>query len=211
MCWRPSASQALNILLASVVTVPADHQSTGHVDTTDPPYTRDRHIEAAIRGDIAEQHDLGLTGAATAHEHWSRPANEAKLVPGPPTELALISTPGTTSDAERNLRVAQRMTRYRLTIVGGLAKQTIYRDLKQYFGVESTEVRWIETERSREPPLNRLKGMQPESDIVFCVTGWIGHAESQKVIELSRKCGVKCVPVRRRSEIIDELRQQLGD
>jgi hypothetical protein len=168
-------------------------------------------IGTAIRADVAEQHDLGLTGAATSHEHWSQPADTAKLLPGPPPKLALIVEPRVVSDAERDLRVARRMTSVRLTIVGGLAKETVYKQLKKNYGVEACDVRWIQTEKSREPPLDQLKGMQPESDIVLCVTGWIGHAESRKVVDLSRRCGVKCVCVEKRSEIVDTLRQQLGD
>lgn len=208
---KREASQALNMLLASVVTVPSGHAASGRVDTTQPPYVRDARIDSAIKADIAEQHDLGLAGTGTSAEHWAQDAAHAEILPGPPTELALITAPGAASERERDLRVAWRLVDYRLTIVGGLAKETVYKDLKRKFEVDSTAVRWIETEKSAEPPLNRLKGMQPGSDIVFCVTGWLGHAESHKVVKLTRKCGVKCVCVEKRSEIVDELRRHLGE
>ena len=207
---KREASRALNVLLGAVVTVPDDYQPTGRVDASDPRYVKDGTIEVSLRADIAEQHELGLTGTATSHEHWSKPATELQLSPGPPKQVAIVTAPGTVSDTERDRWVSRRISKYRLTIVGGVAKETVYKELKSNFGMDGSEVRWIETEKSRGAPLDRLKGMQAESDIVFCVTGWIGHAESQKVVELSAKCGVKCVCVEKRSGIIDGLREHFG-
>lgn len=208
---RREATQALSLLLASVVAPPDAKTTTGSVVTTDPRYVKDPLIDTAIKSDVAEQHNLGLLGAATAHAHWSEPAETARLRPGPPQDLTFVTVPGVVSAAERDLRVAKRLATYRLTIVGGLAKESVYKQLKTTFGVEEADVRWIETERSQEAPLDQLRGMRPGSDIVFCVTGWISHAESQKVVRLSRKCGVTCIVVEKRSEVVEQLRAHFDD
>lgn len=201
------AMQALNTLLTRVAPLPPDEASEGVADHFVPAYVRDSGLGTALAFDVAEQHECGLLGAATTAAHWSEPATVVAVKPGPPDAINLALDPHVVLPGEEDRLIQRALGNRRITLVGGRPVARISEDLESSFLVS---VRWIEVETGREPNLEPLRGIRPEADVVFCITGHIGHAASEKALRIAKRRGVLAVCVEKASEVADQIRAIYG-
>ena len=175
----------------------------------DPAYVRDEDLGAAIALDAAGHADESLIGAATHTAHWAEHAEVVRVVPPPPEEMTLVTEPGVMTDRERDLMLARRLYEMRVTIVGGTHSDGTCRRLMDRFLLDPEQIRWIECEKGRQPPLESLRGIRKDHDVLVCITGAIGHAESEKTIRIGRRGGVEAIYVESASRIPEGLRNAL--
>ena len=184
-----------------------ENAAEGVVEEFDPRYVLDEELGQAVALDVAEQYMCGLIGAASEPSHWERDCEMVSILPGPPPGLHLAMEPAQVLPGEIDHRVRSALRRRRVTIVGGSENASVMMELQERF---AANVRWIEAETSREPNLRPLKGMLPAAEVVFCITGAIGHAGSTKAVQVSRARGVLAICVERPGEIASRLLDLFG-
>lgn len=206
---KRDAARALNSLMTMLVTDGvSDRERPAPV--FNPAYVRDEKLGPAIARDVATQGQGPMLGAATHPTHWERDVDLVQVVPGPPDRLLLVREPGIAVGAEVDYAVANRLERRRITIVGDRPRQSVCDELCDRFAISYEQIRWIESEPGSEPETDRLKGMNGQRDVVFCVTGKIGHAGRDKTLRIARGCGVRVVCVENASSIASQLRMLFG-
>ncbi len=175
-----------------------------------PSYRAHPMGERAIGSDAVALHQSGLCGMATDTEHWEEEVNTLRFDPPPPESLELLFEPGSRTAEEADRSVAGYLADRRLTIVGGVPAEQVYVQLEHRFEVGRKSIRWIGAEPGARLNLNALDGLQARSDIVYCVTGRIGHDGSTKAKKCCRKRGLKLREVERGNDIVDDLYQRHG-
>jgi hypothetical protein len=211
-CPRPlcrDARKAIGVLLSRVVS-PEHYRQPGTPSTFQPEYARGVSLGAALADDVCGDRSGWMAGAASVPSHWAEETDNVRVVPGPPDALALIHDPSERCEGEVNLHVAAELTSGRITIVGGKKVPHLIDSLRAKFGLGVAQIRWIESEKDHEPEVDRLKGANPATEIVFCLTGAIGHSGSRKTLEICRRQGVRVLCLKKASQIPDELRTTLG-
>jgi hypothetical protein len=93
--------------------------------------------------------------------------------------------------------------------VGGVLSDNVVENLKERFTPK--EIRWFDAEPGSQLNLDGLLGLQSRVDVVYCVTGHIGHDESIKAKQCCRKRGVEIRKVEKAGEIADDLCQRYGN
>jgi len=96
----------------------------------------------------------------------------------------------------------------RLTIVGGVRNEQVLNDLNVRFTPK--EVRWLDAEPGTRLNLDGLTGLRARVDVVYCVTGHIGHDGSTKARQCCRKRGIEIRKVEKPREILEDLRRRHG-
>jgi hypothetical protein len=199
-----AARRAVYGLLARLLRPSADAAVTA------TPSLRPRHIagglvEEAIALDAAMLHDAPLRAIASSHAHWAEASDTVAFNPPPPDRLPILFEPGERLAAEVDDDVSAALRGRRVTIIGGRESPLVLGDLSGRFGVSANETRWIEADGNKRMQLELLNAVRPDRDIVFCVTGYISHADSQKVIGLTQRRGVVTRCVEKRREIVGAL------
>lgn len=204
------ARLAIGRLLAAVAPLPQEGAIEGNVDCFSPAYVHNDELADSMALDVAQQHDCGLVGAATVPQHWAEDVRVVRAEPGPPDAMHLVVEPHLEVPGEVDHRVRRALRKRRVTVVGGRRRPALLRELADLFAVPGESVRWIEAESGREPNLGPLAGMQPEIEVLFCITGAIGHAASDRALSHAQSKGVRAVRVERPNLIVDELRRLFG-
>jgi len=200
------AHRALSTLLQQVAV--ASDGLREDPPTLSPEYLAVEPGGQAIGTDSAVLHDQGLMGVATAHDHWRQPADILHFDPPPPSSLGLVFEPHGRLQCEIEHAVYHYFESRRFTIVGGIPSAHILEDLANRFDIK--QVRWIGSERSKKLNLSALDGLQPGVDVVYCITGHIGHADSTKAKKCCKKRGVKLVEVEHGNDIVGDLSRRHG-
>ncbi|HEX6205053.1 MAG TPA: hypothetical protein VFZ29_04520 [Solirubrobacterales bacterium] len=210
-CPSALAREARRAFTGFLTEVAADPPfSAGDVPDLDPEYVLDEEFGLAIAIDFAEHGDERLIGAASRYSNWERQVDAIQVKPSPPREVPLVTEPQQVLEKEIDLRVAKVLVGRRITIVGGRRSTPIVERICQCFGPEVAQIRWLEAEPNKSPNLDGLENVRPETDVVICITGAIGHPESDTVARRSRRGGLEPVLVERRSEIETALRARYG-
>jgi hypothetical protein len=184
-------------------------------DTQDPPpsltprYLGHDEGEAAIGSDAAALHQLRLLALATAEAHWEKPEKIVVFNPPPPESLSLLFEPSQQVSGEVDHAVHRFLKKRRITVVGGIRSDNVVAELNDRFTPQ--EIRWFDTEPGSRLNLDGLLGLQSRVDVVYCVTGHIGHDESIKAKKCCRKRGVEIRKVEKASEIADDLCRRHGN
>lgn len=176
--------------------------------TLSPDYGVSEEAANAIALDAAALHTQGLVALATAEGHWSQAGPAVRLIPPPPAELELLFTPKGRLAGDTDRAVARHLRTRRVTIVGGVPSGRIRADLANRFS--PAQIRWYGSEPGSNLNLDPLEGLDARVDIVYCVTGHIGHAGSIKADKCCHRRGVRLRKVERASEIIPDLRNRHG-
>lgn len=209
----PSAlSRAARRAFTNFLTEVADKPSLSPLDIPmlNPEYILDEELGTAVALDFAEHGDDYLIGAATRHSHWRSQSETIRVEPPPPEAVKVVIGPGEEVQGEANLRVARDLASKRLTIVGGKLSETVIAKICGEFRLRHEQIRWLEAEQNKSPNLDVLHGIRVEKDVVICITGAIGHPESDTVLRRSRRGGIEPVLIERRSEIPAALRRRYG-
>jgi hypothetical protein len=192
------AHRSLAMLLKQVAAAETRHP---------PPRLSPRHQpdggEEAIGMDAAALHESPILGLATAKEHWDSVAESVMFEPPPPESLTLLFEPGASLPDEEDLAVRRFLKDRRVTIVGGVRDEQVLNDLTTRF--QPKEVRWFGAEPGPRLNLDGLTGLHARFDVVYCVTGHIGHEGSIKAKKCCRKRGIEMRKVSKAGEIVNDL------
>lgn len=174
------------------------------------PSLRPRHaaaglVEEAIALDAALLHDTPLRAIASSASRWTETSDTVVFDPPPPERLPILVEPHQRLAVEIDDDVATALRGRRVTIVGGRESQLVTGDLSGRFGIPASQTRWVEVDGKKRLQLELLNAVRPDRDLVFCVTGYISHADSEKVIALTRRRGVATLCVEKRREIVVAL------
>jgi hypothetical protein len=197
------ARRALGELLASIATDEAE--SVAQIPDLEPSYVKHPECGMALAIDIAEQHANSMVGAASHPEHWEYSSDSVTLRPPPPVEMPLAFEPHAISEREKEARVAMRLQQARVLVVGGKQSVEVVTNLEGRFDLPVDQITWIEVEPHKHPNVKRLMGARPGRDVIVCITGKIGHAESEKVVSIARSRGIDPLLVEKASEIAEGL------
>jgi hypothetical protein len=203
------ARRGLSVLLSQVA-VPSQSRQDGAPPTLRPAYVADRRAAPAIGCDAANLEDEGLIGLATSAEHWSEPANAIAVAPPPPAELFVALVPKQQLACERNAAVASHLCNKRLTIIGGLRDPALLEAWCERFQIDVDQVRWLEAEKGHRLSLEALNGLRATVDIVYCVTGRIGHAGSTSARKKCVKRGIEMRCIAQANAVADDLVDRHG-
>lgn len=173
-----------------------------------PQYQANQEGEAAIGADLAALHQSALLGLATAREHWAVSSDCVQLDPPPPECVPLIFDPLAPLQEESERAVKTYFKKRRLTIVGGIPNDALIDELKGRF--QPREIRWLGAEPGSNLNLDSLSGLQARIDVVYCITGHIGHDGSTKAKQCCSKRGIELRKVSKSSEIADDLCRRHG-
>lgn len=195
------AYRALATLLSQVAT--ATPKVGGPSPALVPKYQAHEMGEAAIGTDAAALHETGLLGLASAEEHWVEPSESVFFEPPPPVSLQLLFEPGGALGGESDAAVRRFLRQRRLTIVGGIADDRILSELQDRFCPK--ELRWFGAEPGSRLNLDGLLGLQARADVVYCITGHIGHDGSIKAKQCCKKRGVEMRKVANANDIAEDL------
>lgn len=161
--------------------------------------------EQAISLDAFVLHRDELYGLATACEHWSEQVDTLRFEPPPPESLELFFKPGNRTPQEVDRSVARYFSGRRLTIVGGVPADRILNEIENRFGIHRRDIRWIGSEPGARLNLSSLDGLRARVDVVYCITGHIGHDGSTKAKKCCGKRGVRMRKVHDSGDIVDDL------
>jgi hypothetical protein len=205
---RNEYRQALNKILSRVV-CPASE--TG-ARTLDPSYCGPAGLREALELDISGSSGSGIGAIASAQSFWSYAADEVFVSPPPPSRLALCFEPGATLAVELADRIREKFSEKKLIIIGGQPSDRVLDEIRHATGISRRSITWIASERSKKPRDldRRLAKLDPCRDIVICVTGQIGHAESEAAATAAAKAGVAYFPIENRNDIANRLISKLA-
>jgi hypothetical protein len=195
---------ALNRILARVEL----HVAESGERAFTPSYLGTSDEALALQLDVSGTYGAPVIGIATASNHWSDiEANHVKIIPPPPTRLALCCLPGAEVLSERQHRIANFYVGLRIHIVGAIPSQRIMEQILEVTGMTRSNLSWIPCEKSR-PPRNlddRWRHLEPSRDVTVCITGRVGHATSNKAQRVANHAGVIHLKVELPSQLPDEL------
>jgi hypothetical protein len=78
------------------------------------------------------------------------------------------------------------------------------------FHLDATQVRWFGSEPNGRLNLKPLDGLRAAKDIVYCITGHVGHPERDATKQRCVKRGIQLRHVEYANQIADDLRAQFG-
>jgi hypothetical protein len=201
---RTEYRRALSTLLSRVV-LPA---SDGAQPTTVPAYRGPAAAANALVNDAARSVGSGVVGIATCEESWTARAQSVSFLPPPPSELELCVEPGSPLGVEDAKRTRKFFANRRIHIVGGQPIARVTVAISKLTGLPESEIAWIPAEKGKPPRdiKKRWSRLQPERDITACVTGRIGHAQSEAAARAAEGCGVVHLLVESANELPDRLK-----
>lgn len=208
------AAERLTVMLTAVGVVDdeACGDLSGDVPDLDPAYVGSGDGGLALAMDLRTGHCRALVGVATRQTSWADArAATVDCRPPPPKDVPLVHEPNAAARGERDVYAGVNLHGRRLSIVGHRVDAKVYKELEKRLGWVTGAIRWIECEKGHKPPLEPLKGMQSDRDLLCCLTGHIGHAGSQKALGIAKKCGVAAICVDEAREITDALVARYGD
>jgi hypothetical protein len=205
-----AARRAVYGLLARLLR-PSDDVDVPAAPSLRPRHLADDLVAEAIGLDAALLHDTPVRAIASSVAHWAEVSDAVAFDPPPPELLPILVEPGQRLAAEVDDEVATALLGHRVTIVGGRESQIVMGDLLGRFGVPADQIRWVEAGGSKRLKLELLNAVRPDRDVVFCVTGYISHADSEKVQTLCARRGVVAHCVEKRLEIITALIEAFSD
>jgi hypothetical protein len=209
--YPPGLGRLVNAALSRLLQrVREDDFQVEDIPTFDPTYTGGDDAAVAIGWDAIGLHRRGLLGIATSSANWSREASSISFDPPPPQRVDLALEPKQTMPAEIDIAVTQYLRHRRLTIVGGIPSQHIINEICGRFGVSRSKIEWIGSEPGTRPNLAPLDGLQAKVDVVYLVTGHIGHDGSTKAKQCCRKRGTLIREIRHGNDLAADLCQRHG-
>jgi hypothetical protein len=122
--------------------------------------------------------------------------------------MALIFEPSSQLPGEVDLMVAKYLKSRRITIVGGVPSDALRDELIRRFRPD--DLRWLGAQPGSHLNLDPLDGLQARVDVVYCVTGHIGHDGSIKAQKCCRKRGVEIRKVADAKQIVGDLCDRHG-
>jgi hypothetical protein len=203
------AARALSTILQQVLPA-GDGDEPEKTPILDPNYRLDAAAALAIAHDAVRYYDHGLVGLATDTAHWDREADELRFEPPPPESIALLFTPNRRLPQERERAVTRYLRDRRITIVGGEPSPHIVAALSERFAIPQRKIRWVGCNPGERLNLDSLDGLQASVDVVYCVTGHIGHAGSTKARKRCRKRGTQLREVEHANDIAEDLVKRHG-
>jgi hypothetical protein len=200
-CVQPQLRRAIATLLQRVLVA----TSRRSIESLEPPYLGEELCGAALREDIGSCH-ADVLGVATDVDRWAARSECASCDPPPPPTVALVFEAHRRLAIEADIAVREAMKDRRLRIVGGRADAAVLGGLASRFGIRSKSVEWLESERHKKPRLDGLRAsLRPGRDLVFLITGRIGHAASLKVERVGHAAGVELHRIESASQITSAL------
>lgn len=175
-----------------------------------PRYQAGEEGEVAIGSDAASLHRKRdhLLALATHPDHWCEPGDTVSFEPPPPESLPLLFKPGSGLAGEVDLSVRRYLKKRRLTLVGGIRSEAALNELRERFA--PAEIRWLDAEPGSRLNLDPLTGLNAGSDVVYCLTGHIGHETSIKAKQCCRSRGLELRKVAKASEVSADLCRRHG-
>ncbi len=170
-----------------------------------PRHAADDLVAEAIALDAALLYDTPIRAIASSVSHWIEAADAVTFDPPPPERLPILVEPHQRLAAEIDDDIATALFGHRVTIVGGRASPLILSELSERFRLPTNQTRWVEVDGNKRLNLELLNAVRPDHDIVFCVTGYVSHADSEKVMALTRRRGVVTRCIEKRREIVNAL------
>jgi hypothetical protein len=138
-----------------------------------------------------------------------KPVWSPTSMPEDPIELCMH--PNDAVGQERLLRSRSWLKGRRLHIVGGRSEDRILSDIADCLGVPPENVDWESCERRTKPKLSSWTNLRADRDVAVCITGHIGHASSEKALELAGRARVVCLSVRCGGDIVEGLQAMCAD
>lgn len=203
------ASRALSTILQQVLS-DGDASEPESVPAMTPSYRLDPVAANAIARDAVGLHREGVIGVATHSSYWDADAAVVTFDPPPPDHLPLISRPRQRLATERDLDVATYLAKRRITILGGEPSPHVLKKISNRFKISQREIRWVGCDSGERINLDCLDGIQAQVDVVYCVTGHISHAGSNKARKQCVKRGCQLREVEHGSDIPDDLARRHG-
>src|SRR5450759_14602 len=158
----------------------------------DPRYLGTDDQSEALQLDSSGTVGKSVVGVATLGTHWVTQASEVKYTPPQPPQLYLCFQAEDELPLEQSAKVQSYFQGRRLHIVGGRDSPQVLGRIIEVTGLNYEDIDWLEAEKSK--PLSDLKRrwshLDAARDITVCITGRIGHAQSQAADKAARKCGV---------------------
>lgn len=199
------AHRALATMLKQVAVPSEDVKPPNPPPSLMPPYRAHPMGEMAISVDAFALYRDELYGVATDIEHWGEQVNTLRFEPPPPESLEMFFKPGGRTLQEIDRSVEQYLSGRRLTIVGGIPADRILAEIENRFGIDRCDIRWIGSEPGARLNLSSLDGLRARVDVVYCITGHIGHDGSTKAKKCCRKRGIRMRKINDGNDILDDL------
>lgn len=200
---RNEFRQALNQLLSRVLS----HTAAKGPRRLNPAHLSETTIRDALEFDISGCAGADVAGIATREELWAHPSEVVSIDPPPPPQLALCFTPGAALHEELLAQTQDQFAEKRLIIIGGQPADRVVDAITKLTGMSRRNISWIASERTKKPRDldKRLARLDPRRDIVVCVTGRIGHSESEAAAVAARAAGVEYFAIENRNDIANRL------
>lgn len=173
-----------------------------------PEYLGDEGARLCIVMDGSE-HGPALDAMMSAPNHWS-PSNGPGAI-GLHT-FELLFDPDQEPTALKAEAVRAKFAGRRLHVLGGAPTASALADFESELGVPEERVTWIASEKSK-PPRNldkRWGSLDPDVDVVVCVTGRVGHKTWEAGDKAATKCGVKMLECSTQGQLVATFRTWAG-
>lgn len=196
--------RSLNQLLARVV----DCAKPPHTHIPSPAYRGPAALGKALLGDLAGSVNCRVWGVATDASHWELPSTSLTLSPGPPQRTELCSVPGAGLTSEIEAKFRAYFADRRVHVVGGRPRDAVPTRLAEILGVQPANVAWMPAEKGKPPRgiRSRWSTLDPDRDITACLTGCIGHAESEVAARAAAARGALHVKAETFADLVTALR-----
>jgi hypothetical protein len=207
---RRDRRSAVYKLLSRVANV----ESPGRIVEFEPRYLGAREFADALARDLTsctEREGGAVVALATRPERWKTGTRRSACQPPPPTSIELCMHPNDAVGQERLLRSRSWLKGRRLHIVGGRSEDRILSDIADCLGVPPENVDWESCELRKKPKLSSWTNLRADRDVAVCITGHIGHASSEKALELAGRARVVCLSVRCGGDIVEGLQAMCAD
>jgi hypothetical protein len=131
------------------------------------------------------------------------------FLPPPPNQLELCIRPGAALEAESADAAHMFYSGKRVHIVGGQPTDRVIRAVTELAGLAPSDVTWLPSEKGKPPRDLKKKwaNLRADRDITVCVTGRIGHAQSEAAAKAADGCGVVHIRVESANELIGRLKE----
>ncbi|MEU2005954.1 DUF2325 domain-containing protein [Rhodococcus sp. NPDC019627] len=200
---RNEYRQALNKIMSRII------EHCNHPTELDvrPEYVGSEEQKNALTRDVAGTAGGSIVGIASTRSSWSEDCVKVWFTPPPPSELEICVDARSPLAIETRATVEAALRGRRVHIVGGKPNQRIYKSIFEMTGIRESDIHWIAAEKSKPPrDLDKKWGsLRPDRDIAICITGRIGHAQSERAATTAAKAGVIYLPLESANEIESAL------
>jgi hypothetical protein len=202
---KRTARKSLNNLLARVQLARDDAEPIAAIPLLTPRHRRGKLIEEAIGHDAATLYMPALLGLATDLDYWEPVADTLGFDPPPPDLLPLVTDATQVLDRERDHAVAAFLHGRRIIIVGDKPQGDLVASISRQYELDVDQIRWIASEPGKRINLDSLSSLEPDTAVVVCIKGFIGHPKSESVEAKCRARGIIARSVWDRRELADAL------